>query len=91
MITTTTPTIEGKTITAYHGLVFGDVFGKYGFFKNPNAATLIGKMKNKILNNMVEQAIKMGANAIVGISFDFEAPTALIGSISATGTAVTVE
>jgi len=34
MILTTTPTVEGKHITNYHGIVFGEVISGVNLFKD---------------------------------------------------------
>ena len=95
MIVTTTNDISGKRIVEYKGIVFGEVFYspdagwvKLTIIKNYEDALI--KSKELALDKMKENALKIGANAIVGASFVFN----YIGhsvSVSATGTAVVVE
>jgi len=95
VIATTTPEIVGKTIIEYKGIVFGEVLGRatnMGWTK----ASIINEFenvmvnsKNEALNKLINRAMQIGANAVVGISFDFNYAGASM-SISATGTAVVV-
>jgi len=95
MVVTTTNDISGKRIVEYKGIVFGEVFDLAGtgwtnstIIDNCEGALI--KSKNLALDKLKENAFKIGANAIVGVSFVFN----YIGhsvSVSATGTAVVVE
>lgn len=106
MILTTTPTIEGKSIKQYHGIVTGEVIVGANLFKDFLASIrdLVGgrsgayervlrDAKDKALQEIIERAQSVGANAIVGIDLDYETLGAN-GSmlmVTASGTAVTVE
>ena len=106
MILTTTPTIEGKSIKQYHGIVTGEVIVGANLFKDFLASIrdLVGgrsgayervlrEAKDKALQEIIERAQSVGANAIVGIDLDYETLGAN-GSmliVTASGTAVTVE
>ena len=85
MILTTTPTIEGKTIVEYKGIVFGEVISGVNFFKDFGASirNFIGgrsgsyekelmDARSKALNELEERASALGANAVVGIDVDYE-------------------
>lgn len=85
MIITTTPSIEGKQITQYHGLVTGEAILGANIFKDFFASIrdIIGgrsasyeselrKAKDMAMKEMIEQAQELGANAIVGIDLDYE-------------------
>jgi len=107
MLITTTPNIEGKKITAYKGLVSGEAILGANLFKDLFASItdVIGgrsgayekelrKAKDIALEEMKQEARKLGANAVIAIDLDYET----IGSgggnmlmVSASGTAVTFE
>ncbi len=108
MIVSTTPTIEGKRMAEYLGLVSGEAILGANLFKDLLAGIrdIVGgrsgayeeelrKAKQIAIDEMVEQARALGANAVVGVDLDYE--TIGIGSggnmlmVSASGTAVVVE
>ena len=103
MILTTTPSIEGRTITEYKGVVFGEVISGVNFLRDlaANIRTVIGgrsgayeekliEARDNALNEMAEKARRLGADAVVGIDIDYE----VLGSdngmlmVTASGTAV---
>lgn len=105
MITTTTHSIEGKTIEQYLGVisaeviiganVFKDILGGLRNFFGGRSGTyekVMSEAKQNALNDLTEKAQSLGANAIVGIDLDFET----VGSggsmmmVIASGTAVRV-
>jgi uncharacterized protein YbjQ (UPF0145 family) len=105
MLTTTTPTIEGRRIAKYLGLVSGEAILGANIFKDFFAGIrdIVGgrsaayeqelrKAKEIALDEMQQQAAALGANAVVGVDLDYE--TVGQGSmlmVSASGTAVVVE
>lgn len=108
MLVVTTPTIEGKTITRYYGLVSGEAILGANIFKDFFAGIrdIVGgrsaayerelrQAKEIAINEMIDQAASLGANAIVGVDLDYE--TIGIGSggnmlmVSASGTAVSYQ
>lgn len=105
MLTLTTPTVEGKKIVRYHGLVSGEAILGANIFRDFFAGIrdIIGgrsaayenelrKAKEIAVREMQEQAQSMGANAVVGVDLDYETigqGTMLM--VSASGTAVTIE
>ena len=106
MIITTTPTIEGHSIREYKGLVSGEVIFGMNFLKDFGAslrdffggrtdsyekAMLEGRETAE--REMRERAEKMGANAIVGVSFGYETMGQGNGMImiSISGTAVVID
>ena len=106
MILTTPPTIEGKKIVAYHGIVFGEVIAGVDFVKDIVAGFSnffggrSGTYEEELLNaretalrELEERARMKGANAVVGIDVDYEVLGADNGMLMVTvsGTAVTVE
>ncbi len=105
IILTTTPTIEGKQITKYYGIISGEVITGINFVKDFFASihNVLGgrsrsyegeliEAREKALSELCQRAEKIGANAVIGIDIDYE----VLGSnnamlmIIATGTAVTV-
>lgn len=106
MITTTTPTVEGKTIREYKGIVFGEVITGINMFKDIGASlrNIVGgrsagyeeeltKARNEALAEMEQRAAALGANAVVGVDIDYEVLGADNGMlmVSASGTAVVAE
>ncbi|MEI8013085.1 MAG: heavy metal-binding domain-containing protein [Candidatus Omnitrophota bacterium] len=106
MIVVTTPSIQGKDIRAYKGLVTGDIVVGVNFLKDWEAGikdALGGRVggyekdlqeaKRLALAQMTEQAENIGANAIVGVNFQYAAVgqhgTMLLAS--AVGTAVVID
>lgn len=85
MIVTTTPSIEGKQIVEYKGIVFGEVIAGVNMFKDIAAGlrNIVGgrsqayeqellQARDEALQEMMGRAAQMGANAIVGVDFDYE-------------------
>jgi len=106
MITTTTPAIEGRKITAYHGIVTGetimganimrDIVASITDIVGGRSGTYEAKLQEGreiALRKMQERATAAGGNAVVGVDLDYEVlgKTGSMLMVSATGTAVTVE
>ena len=85
MILTTTPTIEGRPIREYKGVVTGETIIGANVFKDLFASIrdIVGgraaayertltEAKDTAMKEMEERAAAMGANAIVGIDIDYE-------------------
>ena len=85
MILSTTPQIEGRTIREYKGVVTGETIIGANAFKDFFAGIrdIIGgragsyekvlrEAKDTSMQEMMERARAMGANAIVGIDIDYE-------------------
>ena len=103
MIVTTTPSIDGRTITEYKGIVFGEVIAGVNFFKDFSAglSNFFGgrsgtyeqeliEAREEAIREMCGRASQMGANAVVGVDVDYEVLGANNGMlmVSASGTAV---
>jgi len=106
MIVTTTPTVEGRRIAAYRGIVSGEailganairdffasirdvVGGRSGSYEK-----VLRGGRDTALREMVEEAQRLGAHAVVGVQLDYGALGAKEGMImvTANGTAVTLE
>jgi len=97
MILTTTDSIEGHKIIDYLGLVSGistHVKAAFSFKteKNTNMMSdVINKAKEDAFQNLKDHAIKLKANAVVGIQLDMETHVGSHFFISVTGTAVKVQ
>ncbi|MDX2150981.1 MAG: heavy metal-binding domain-containing protein [Bryobacteraceae bacterium] len=103
MLVLTTHSIEGKTISQYFGLVSGEAILGANIFRDFFAGIrdIVGgrsaayekelrAAKDIALQEMVQQAAQLGANAVIGVDLDYET----IGEhgsmlmVSASGTAV---
>lgn len=106
MIVTTTPSIEGKRITQYCGIVAGEVILGANIFQDFMASItdVIGgrsaayeeqliRAREAAIREMCDRAARFGANAVVGVDIDYEVLGAKNGMlmVSAAGTAVKVE
>ena len=85
MILSTTPQIEGRTIREYKGVVTGETIIGANMFKDFMAGIrdIVGgragsyekvlmEAKDTSLQEMMQRAQALGANAIVGIDIDYE-------------------
>lgn len=103
---TTTPSIEGKRIVAYRGVIAGEAILGANLFKDLFAGIrdLVGgrsgtyekelrKAREIALRELEAQAQELGANAVVGIDIDYEVLGEKNGMlmVSASGTAVVIE
>lgn len=103
MILTTTPTVEGRTITEYKGIVFGEVISGVNFFRDFAASirNIVGgrsgsyedeliRARTQAMNEMADRARELGADAVVGIDIDYEVLGENNGMlmVTASGTAV---
>lgn len=107
MLISTTPYLEGKRIVKYLGIVSGEAILGANIFKDIFAGirNIVGgrsaayerelrRAKEIALNEMAENAQRLGANAVVGVDLDYET-IGYSGSnmllVSASGTAVYFE
>ena len=104
MIISTTDGIEGRTIAGYLGVVSGDAVMGANMFRDMFAGLrdIVGgrsggyekelkKAKQLAIEEMLEEALELGADAIVGVDLDYEHLSGDGGSmlmVSANGTAV---
>ena len=105
MIIVTTPSLEGRRITRYVGLVSGEAILGANIFRDLFAGIrdIVGgrsaayeqelrKAKTLALDEMQDEAQRLGGNAIVGVDLDYETITMGSGGgmlmVSASGTAV---
>jgi uncharacterized protein YbjQ (UPF0145 family) len=106
LILTTTPSLEGKKISHYYGIVSGEAIIGANLFRDIFAGIrdivggrsgsyeeVLREAKQNAMTEMEENARRMGANAVVGVDLDYET----IGSngsmlmVTASGTAVFIE
>ena len=105
MIVTMTPSVEGKTILEYKGIVFGEVIsgvnvirdfaaGLSNFFggRSGTYEEELANARETALQELEERAQERGANAVVGVDIDYEILGADNGMLMVTvsGTAVVV-
>lgn len=105
MLQSTTPTIEGRTISDYKGVVVGEAILGANIFRDLFAGIrdIVGgrsgayekelaKAREIAFGELEARATELGANAIVGIDLDYE----VVGKdgsmmmVSISGTAVTL-
>ena len=92
MILTTTQNIEGRIITEYVGVVSGEAFENQAFRGHRSYVPTLSKARMVALNQLEAQASSLGADAVVGISIDFELIDMSSGVlVYASGTAVKME
>ena len=103
MIVTTTGCVEGREIESYRGIVFGEVVSGVNFFRDIGASFRdffggrsqgyeeeLMRSREEAINEMMERASKLGADAVVGVKMDYE----VLGSdngmlmVTCSGTAV---
>ena len=85
MILSTTPQIEGYSIREYKGVVTGETIIGANFIKDIFASVrdivggrsasyekVLRQAKDTAMQEMMQRAQEMGANAIVGIDIDYE-------------------
>lgn len=103
MIVTTTPGIEGKTISDYKGIVVGEAIMGANVVRDLFASITdvvggrSGAYESKLadarataLRELEERAVALGANAVVGVDLDYEVVGQSMLMVSASGTAVVV-
>jgi uncharacterized protein YbjQ (UPF0145 family) len=103
MLVTTTSTLDGKRIKTYLGLVSGEAILGANIFRDLFAGIrdIVGgrsaayeqelrKAKDIAVQEMIDQAQALGANAVVGVDLDYETVGQSGGMlmVSASGTAV---
>jgi len=107
MIVTTTPSVEGRQIAEYRGIVSGEAIMGGNFMRDWFASIrdivggraggyekVIAGARAEALEDMIAAARKLGANAIVGVDYDFESIAIEGGGllmVAASGTAVVLK
>ena len=106
MLLTTTPTVEGRRIVTYYGVVTGETIiganvmrdflaGIRDFFGGRSGAyeEVLREAKNTALEEMSREAQRLGANAVVGIDLDYitVGGSGSMLMVTCSGTAVRIE
>ncbi len=106
MIVTTTPSVEGRRITEYKGVVFGEVIAGVNFVKDfvAGLSNFFGgrsgtyeeeliNARQQALDEMEQRAAQLGADAVVGVDIDYEVLGTDNGMlmVTASGTAVRLD
>jgi len=106
MIVTTTPSVEGRRITHYYGIVAGEAIMGANIFRDflASITDVIGgrsaayedqliKARKMAIQEMCDRAAQLGANAVVGVDIDYEVLGSSNGMlmVTALGTAVRLE
>jgi len=102
MIVTTTPSVEGRQISNYHGIVVGEAILGANVFRDLFAGITdiiggrsgayeqeLGRALATAIEEMEDRARDLGANAVVGVDLDYEVINNML-MVSASGTAVTI-
>lgn len=105
MLLSTTPTIEGHPIREYKGVVTGEVIiganvikdfmaGLTDFFggRSGTYEKVLIEAKDNAMNEMMQRAMAIGANAVVGIDVDYETigQSSSMLMVATSGTAVVI-
>ena len=106
MLLTTTNNIEGKKIAQYYGIVSGETIIGANVFKDFFAGirdivcgragsyeSVLREAKDTALEEMSQQAARMGANAVIAVDLDYETVggSGSMLMVTAAGTAVRFE
>ncbi len=104
MTISTTPVIEGRRVNRYLGIVAGEAIMGADFVSDLFASVrdIVGgragayekelrSARQIALNDMMEEALGLGANAVVGVDLDFEVLRGSMLMCVASGTAVVLE
>lgn len=104
MIVTTTPMIEGRRITRYHGVVVGeaimgsnvvrDFFASVTDVIGGRSGAYEGKLRDAreiAFRELEERAAALGGDAVVGVDLDYEVVGDSMLMVSVSGTAVSTE
>ncbi|MDJ1008696.1 MAG: heavy metal-binding domain-containing protein [Paracoccaceae bacterium] len=100
MIVTTTPSVEGRQITEYKGVVVGEAILGANVFRDIFASITdivggrsgayeksLGEARTTALKELEDRARAAGGNAVVGVDLDYEVINNML-MVSASGTAV---
>ncbi|MFN3158830.1 MAG: heavy metal-binding domain-containing protein [Rubinisphaera brasiliensis] len=106
MLTTTTNTLEGYTVREYRGIVTGETILGANVFRDFMAGIrdfvggrsgsyekVINDARTTALQEMEQKAEQLGANAVIGVDFDYEAlgQGGSMLMVAASGTAVLLD
>jgi uncharacterized protein YbjQ (UPF0145 family) len=103
MTVTTTPSVEGRPIRSYKGIVAGEAILGANLVRDLFASITdmvggrsgayeekLAQAREIALEEMKDKAAELGANAVVGVDIDYEVVREGMLMVTAAGTAVTV-
>lgn len=105
MIVTTTPSIEGRPVRDYLGVVTGEAILGANIFRDVFAGLrdivggrsgsyerVLREARDAALAELTDEAVRRGANAVIGVDLDYETigDTGSMLMVSASGTAVRI-
>ena len=105
VLVTTTPSVEGRAITEYKGIVTGEAIMGANIFKDLFAGIrdIVGgrsatyerelrRAREMAMAEVMQAAAELGANAVVGVDIDYETvgTNASMLMVTVSGTAVVV-
>lgn len=101
MLITTTDTVEGRRAVAYLGIVAADVvmgsnairdfFASIRDFVGGRAGSyekVLADARAEALEELAEKAAKLGADAVIGVDFEYQSVGGSMLMVAANGTAV---
>ena len=103
IVVTTTPSIEGRRILSYHGLVSGQAILGANVFRDLFASirdivggrsgayeNVLRDARETAIGEMIGEAERLGAHAVIGVDLDYETvgQNGSMLMVTATGTAV---
>ncbi len=103
MIVTTTPSVEGRPVQEYFGVVTGEAILGANVFRDVFAAVrdivggragsyekVLREARDTAIAEMTEEAQRLGADAVIGVDLDYETigDSGSMLMVSASGTAV---
>jgi len=104
MILTTTNQVEGRHIREYRGIVHGETIVGANIFKDFMASVRdvfggrsgayereLKKAREIALEELAQEAERLGANAVIGIDLDYEVVGQSMLMVTASGTAVLLD
>ena len=104
MLVVTTDSVEGRRIVRHLGIVSGDAIVGANVFRDWFASIrdIVGgraggyenalrSAKNAAMDDMIDAARRLGANAVVGVDLDYESVSDSMLMVSVNGTAVLLE
>ena len=104
MLVTTTSNIEGKRISNYIGLVNGEAIIGANVLKDffASITDVVGgrsgayeqalrEAKSIATKEMMDQATRLGANAVIGVDMDYQTINNTMLMVSVNGTAVVID
>ncbi len=105
MIITTTPSLEGKPVKTYLGIVAGETIVGANLFRDLFASIrdivggrsgayeeVLGEARQTAIREMADRAAELGANAVIAVDIGYEVvgQSGSMLMVTATGTAVQV-